>query len=534
MGSQPQESESKMNLWPHQSYGLRAVLEAIDAGERRILLTSPTGMGKSVIMSHIIDHAAQADWYAVLYTNRRMLVDQLAVTLSKHGLDFGVRAAGWSDEGRFHPIQISSFQTENARVYEKGIWQLHAAGKQCVVLIDEAHVNNGEVAKRIMADHLGLGHAIVGVTATPLGLGDSYTHLIQAGTVSEGRKCGALLPCRHFAPTEPDVSNLKAPPGEDPSENEVRKVINVKVLWGHVLQWFEKLNPEHKPTILFAPGVAESIWFMQEFNKAGITAAHIDGQEVWINGQAYKSDRDAREAVLGGSKSGEIKVVCNRFVLREGIDAPWLCHGVFATIFGSLQSYLQSGGRLLRSHPGIEAVTLQDHGGHWWRHGSLNIDRIWRLEDTAAKIAAARNDAFRLPPDQKPKEPFLCPDCKQVLAKPKCPCGWEVPIGWKKSRPVIMTDGSLKEVKGEVYSQKRYSTTPEGQKIWEGMFWGARKAKKWNPSFRQLIGFYAHENHGFYPHPEWPFMPIHQGDLSRKVKDVPMDRLHSKPVPQGA
>ena len=58
-------------------------------------------------------------------------------------------------------------------------------------------------------------------------------------------------------------------------------------------------------------------------------------------------------------------VLCNRFVCA-GIDAPWLAHGIFATIFTSLQSYLQSGGRLLRSFPGIDAVTIR-HGGNWWR-----------------------------------------------------------------------------------------------------------------------------------------------------------------------
>src|SRR5207302_733945 len=123
-------------------------------------------------------------------------------------------------------------------------------------------------------------------------------------------------------------------------------------LIGRVWEWFEKINPEHKPTILFAPSVQGSLWFAEQFIKKGVPAAHIDGEEVFVDGQVYRTGKSVREDVLGRSRDGRIGVLCNRFVLREGIDAPWLCHGIFATVFGSLQSYLQSGGRLLRAYHG--------------------------------------------------------------------------------------------------------------------------------------------------------------------------------------
>src|SRR5262249_18752567 len=158
---------------------------------------------------------------------------------------------------------------------------------------------------------------------------------------------------------------------------------------------FERLNPLHRRTILFAPGVPESIWFAEQFVKKGVSAVHIDGENVWVNGTLYESSRTAREDVLAASKEGRIVVLCNRFVLREGIKAPWLVHGILATVFGSLQSYLQAGGRLLRAYPGLESVSLQDHGGNWWRHDSLNADREWRLEDTNTSVAGRREDRMR-------------------------------------------------------------------------------------------------------------------------------------------
>src|SRR5688572_31989517 len=35
-------------------------------------------------------------------------------------------------------------------------------------------------------------------------------------------------------------------------------------------------------------------------------------------------------------------------------------------------------------------ATLQDHGGNWWRHGSLNADRDWRPDETANGMTGDR------------------------------------------------------------------------------------------------------------------------------------------------
>lgn len=516
-----------MNLWPHQSLGINETLAAIERGERHVLLTSPTGMGKSVMMTEIIDRLAGQDWRAVLYTNRKMLVEQLAKVLGQHGIEYGIRAAGYADQVRF-PVQISSLPTERSRVLKTGEWSIHGGGhKDTIAIVDEAHLHNNDTARQIFARHDAAGHVRLGVTATPLGLGDLYDVLIQAGTVSEGRQCGALVPCHHFAPTEPDMKAIRGwSPGQDYSENELRKVIQVKVLWGHVIEWYRKLNPDNKPTILFAPGVAESVWFAEQFHAAGIPAAHIDGEEVWINGEVYKSDRQARKDVLEASKDGSIKVLCNRFVLREGIDAPWLAHGIFATVFGSLQSYLQSGGRLLRACTGLESVTLQDHGGHWWRHGSLNQDRLWQLGWTGSIASGLREERLRA---KQEREPFRCPECGLVLAKPRCLCGWVVPTSHKKSRPVIMINGELKEVRGDVFRRRAVMNRPDGPKKWKSMYFRSR-TKTGNRTFRAAMALFAQENYWQWPDRNWPFMPRFEEDVFRLVADVAMDRLIPEPV----
>ncbi|MFO0863527.1 MAG: DEAD/DEAH box helicase family protein [Gemmataceae bacterium] len=506
-------------LWPHQSRGIRQTLDAIRAGHRRILLTSPTGMGKSRIMSELADEAIRDGAAVSLYTNRRLLLTQTVSVLEGQGHSVGVRAAG---HGRRDELfQVSSMQTEYSRVVKRETWKLHPAAR---VLVDEAHLQKGQMATKLFELHEVEGaHAIIGITATPLDLGDVYDHLVIAGTTSEGRACGALLACTHYGCDEPDLAKIgKVPLGDDPSEKMQRQAIMVPGVFARVLEEFNRINPDHKPTILFGPDVAGSIWFAEQFLAAGISAAHIDGEECWINGEVHPTTDGIRRQILDASRDGTIKVLCNRFVLREGIDAPWLAHGIFACVFGSLQSYLQSGGRLLRSHPSLDSVTLQDHGGNWWRHGSLNADREWRLGLTAALAAGLREEMMRA---KQTKEPARCPKCAMILNGINCPCGFQIDPS-KKSRPVIQADGSLKHHAGDIFRPHRITQRPDAEREWEKTYYRAFNS---GMTFRQAEALFASEHHWGYPPRTVPFMPLNVEDMFRRVADVPRDQL----VPKG-
>lgn len=250
-----------LQSWPHQEYAATEVPRLILAGERKICLTSPTGGGKSHIICRLVEWGVEAGFLPVLYTNRRLLIEQLGRVLDAHGIRHGVRASGHMDE-RELKVQISSLPTENARVFKSEKWQLHGHGQRTLAVVDEAHLNSSEVAQKVLGRHLEDGGAYVGVTATPIGLGHLYDRLVVAGVPSELRKCGALVPAYHYGPDEPDMSSFKQSikTGEY-TENDVRKAIMTKCILGRVLDNFRKYNPEGKPTILFAPGVKESVWF---------------------------------------------------------------------------------------------------------------------------------------------------------------------------------------------------------------------------------------------------------------------------------
>ncbi len=506
-----------MRPWPHQEDAVRNILAAIQQGQRRICVTSPTGGGKTWIMLELARQFLRRGERVSLYTNRKMLLDQTSRVLADADVEHGVRAAGYLDE-RERDFQVSSIQTEHSRVSKKKTWALHEAS---LVLVDEAHLQKGDSVRQILLRHQEAGASYVGFTATPIGLGDLYDHLIVAGTTSQLRKCGALVFAKHYGPDEPDMSLFKKlREGEDLSENDNKKAMKVKTIWGRVWDWFEKLNPEHKPTILFAPGVAESIWFAEQFAARGVTAAHIDGSDVWLDGKLQKSTGSLRDDILAGSRDGSIKVLCNRFVLREGIDAPWLAHGILATIFGSLQSGLQAPGRLLRAYPGLDHVTLQDHGGNWWRHGSLNEDREWCLDWNENMAYGLRADRLRKAPE---KQPYRCPDCAKIFVGPKCICGYEVKR-WKPGRIVVQTDGSLKELDWQVFKPRRICKKPDGPALWKTMYHRSRTVKG-QRTFRQAMALFAQENNWMWPDPSWPLMPTSTEDHYRLISDVPRERL---------
>jgi superfamily II DNA or RNA helicase len=469
-----------------------------------------------LMISDLAAEAATRGERVVVYTNRRSLVDQTSRYLAGQGIPVGVRAAEYEhDPDKL--VQISSVQTEDARVLRSAKWGVHDAK---LVVMDEAHSLVASVAQALMACHVEGGGMVVGFTATPLGLGGLYDELFTAATNSELRACGALVPALHYGCDEPHPQSVKYRMTDEVSEGMARKAVMRHGVFGRVLDWYRRLNPEGKPTILFAPGVPESVYFCEEFERNGVPSAHIDGESTLIAGRWYKSDKAAREAVLDGSRDGGIRVVCNRFVLREGVDAPWLGHGIFATVFGTVQSYLQAGGRLLRAYPGMSGVRIQDHGGNWWRHGSLNADRIWGLGDTAQRVSAAAEDGYR---DRGEPQPWVCPQCQAVNQKSRAcfHCKHEPSKLWKRSRPVVQTDGSLVPLGGDPHHRRVAREKPDTQEKWKRMYYRMRRTAM---TFRQARGLFFQEE-GYWPPTDIPLTPVFDHDWYTPVADVGYEHL---------
>ena len=205
---------------PHQVQAVKDVLAAIEAGARRIILTSPTGGGKSFIMALLVRELFGLGKRVQIYTNRKLLVEQTEKNLIKYGIDFGVRAAGHEFQP-YYPIQLSSVQTEHSRVVKKKDWMLFDSD---VVFVDEGHMANNDQAQSLMRMHIERGAAVVYVTATPLDMEGMAETIITAGTNSELRQCGLLVPAIHYGAPEPDFKKFKIQTNQELTEPEVKKL----------------------------------------------------------------------------------------------------------------------------------------------------------------------------------------------------------------------------------------------------------------------------------------------------------------------
>jgi len=504
-------------FWPHQARGGRELLDSMAAGLRRLVLTSPTGMGKTALMTELIKWATASGFPSILYTNRRMLFDQTARSLEQDGIEFGLRAAGHKP-ALLRDVQLAMTASEYSAVVRKERRDHHPAR---LVLADELHMQGGAMLAELMDRHYREGATIAGITATPIDLDGEWDKLIVAGNNSEGRKCGALVPAVTYCPDQPDLKHIKKyRVGEDLTDKQNRSAIMRPGIFGRVWEHWCRLNPDRKPTILFGPDVAGSIYFAQQFHSRGVPAAHIDAKQIWVDGEFIESSDGNRQELLRKSASGEIVVLANRFVLREGLNLPHLGVAIFATVFGSLRTYIQAGGRILRAFPGLDEVCVQDHGGNYTRHGSLNSDRHWELGMRGYRVTGMRQDLMREKPES---EPIICPKCSMArLSGPTClKCGYS---HHTRSRVVVQVDGQLKRQSGPSYRPRRIAVKVDTQEIWERCYHRAR-SKKWNATFNQAEALFYRENY-HYPPRDLPFMPKELGDWYEKVRDVPRDRLH--------
>ena len=528
MSYQPSES-----LWKPQRFGVVETINRIARGIDTCIF-APTGGGKTTMAIELMLWAEFQDWSTAFYTNRKLLTDQTAKRFSVVGLEYGVRAAEFEHASNPQAIhQICSANTEHSRVVQRVTERLHPAD---LVIIDEVHLQSADVMQNLVRLHKELGaKAIVGLTATPIGINHMFEELIISGRLAEYRECKSLATAMVKCIEQPDMRKVKRNKTGEFIVDGRKRAVYTQTIVGNVIGRWKKYNPDARPTLLYAPDVAGSIFFTEEFAKQGVAWCHVDATNCVVDGKQRKLTLDLWNEILDRFVAGDIKGVSSRFKLREGIDIPSAYHCILATPIGSLASYLQTIGRILRwSKETPDFVLVTDHGGNRHRFGSPNHDQpwadLWSLPEHAASTYFFNSVKNRTKP-----EPIRCPKCETERASgPKCPsCGYE---HIKSVRPVIMEDGRLRECEGEIIRPHYVSERHNTQELWARMFWSFRKNS--DQTFNQMAGFF-YRTHGYYPPRTLDLMPTEQLDWGRKVRDVPNDRIKwpkqeaAKKDPQG-
>ena len=224
-----------------------------------------------------------------------------------------------------------------------------------------------------------------------------------------------------------------------------------------------------KPTVVFASNIAHSQHIVAAFQRAGVTAAHVD----------YHHDDDERAEILKGFNEGRFTVLSNSALLAEGWDAPHAEVMILARPTKSLIRYVQMVGRVLRPHPGKERALLLDHSGTVLRLGFATDDLPLELDDGNANKAGSKKQ------ERKKSEPKPCPSCKFVrpAGVHECPkCGFKP----QRQSDVEVADGELVKLDRKTRKPLKRDT---GQHIYSQLLGYAR-----NKGWRDGWAFHAYKD----------------------------------------
>jgi superfamily II DNA or RNA helicase len=292
-----------MQLFDYQSRVLDDVRYAIRGGARSILMVLPTGSGKTVCGAHMI-HSAESKGNPTLFTaHRRELVNQTVDKLQRFGVQHGTIMAG-KTPSLWHGVQVASVDTLRARCMSpRKKMELPRAS---ILMVDEAHRSCSPTYTKLI-DHYRKDSLVIGLTATPIrgdgkGLGRHYDEMVVGPTVQELIDMGRLVQPKYFVPSIQDLTGVPIAKG-DYVEKHLGNIMGTKEVIGDVVEHYGKLG--EGPALLFAPDVKSSIGYMEAFNRAGISAAHIDAS----------TPADERDRIIAGLLGGRFDVCCNVMVL---------------------------------------------------------------------------------------------------------------------------------------------------------------------------------------------------------------------------
>lgn len=434
-------------LRPDQEKLLTAIRWAVaelkrDGKPARVLVQAPCGVGKTVLSCAVMRGAIDKGSRWGFIVRGRQLVEQKSARLTQAMIPHSILMDGYD----YHQsaVTVCSVDSYRSRVHERAsVPAIDPNGWN----VDEAHLASSELFLSFIKD----ADVTIGFTATPIakdgcGMGGFWQKLVKGPTHKELLAGGLLVPCKVFAETMPDLSQLQIHDG-DWSQEKVAEIMDTKELVGDVLRDWKRWG-ENRPTVGFASSVEHSIGLAHEFNNAGIPSGHVDAE----------TPQEERVRLFAALEAGRLKVLWNFGVLITGVDFPFASCGIFAFATASLTKFLQAAGRLFRPFAGKVDSILIDHGGNVHRHGWPQEDRDWTL-DPEKKIQDL--DVERREREKTPREPICCPKCGAMRQSgPKCiSCGHQhVKTGIK----VKFRDGTI----GPYKPKKKPKQQTDAQKVW--------------------------------------------------------------------
>lgn len=488
-----------------------------------------TGAGKSDCYTALATYGVLSGKKVMIYTNRRLLATQTIDNLALHGIACGVRAATLSD--KLDPdasIQVSSMQTEIARTLKTNRWDPFPAD---YVIVDEAHLMCQGRSLEILRRHVHSGAKLIGFTATPVCMSHLYPVLVYRGKPSECLKYGAHVRAMIRAPFEFDLGKVKKVKINNYDINSFKQEIWSQQVVGKIVESWQELNPQARLTLVFAPDIECSIGLCDRFRSIGVSACHIDGKQIYVDGEFYRDhDGSIRKRTLERARSGDIKVICNRFCLREGVDLPEIFHLILAAPIQNLKTYIQTIGRVVRYSPSTpDQVLITDHCGNYYRFMcGPNTDLDWETLYCEEDEQVHEKKIVKRHREDPSLDPIVCPFCHTVrrFDMPRCP---PAPFGCGKDsgrtgKMIIDKKGELTLIDQPNFRSKVEPKESEDQRRWDQVYYSCRRnSSNRGKSFLQALVVFKRK-FGYTPPRNLDRMPVSSDEAEWKRKIHAVDK----------
>ncbi len=337
---------------------------------RRFILKAPTGAGKTILASEIVEQFYKGKKIVVL-CHRLVLLEQLEKAL---GEKHNVRKLSVSDTGaafQNYDILLSTHMRAKDVLVD-------AIPKADLIIVDEAHrvSPNGRGYKRIIDDFNQFGKEdarFMGLTASPeRRTGDqrdqlnlAFDAIIDCANIENLIEEGILVrPIYrpHFV-HDLDLSSLDISSGDFPVAKLSPAIVKSSMI-DHALVCYA----EEREKVLPRP---ISAWFCPDISVAEVTLKRIRLLDIEATIVTAKTPINERMKLLELHESGKIEAMVSVGVLAEGWDNPQ-CN-IIVHLRPTLSKVLwgQSVGRGLRSAPGKEKCIIIDVSSNWSTFGPV-------------------------------------------------------------------------------------------------------------------------------------------------------------------
>jgi superfamily II DNA or RNA helicase len=337
---------------------------------RRFIVKAPTGAGKTVLASEIVERFFKGKKIIVL-CHRLVLLEQLEKAL---GEKHTVRKLAVSDTGpAFEDYDILLSTSMRAKdVLADAIPQAD------LIIVDEAHrvSPNGTGYKRIIDDFKEHGKAtalFIGLTASPERrtadqrdqLNLAFDAIIDCANIEDLIEEGVLVQPvyrPHFV-HDLDLGSIDITSGDFPVAKLAPAIIKSSMIDYAIWSYNEeRLKLSTKPV---------SAWFCADISVAEAALRTIQNFGIEAAIVTAKTPIKKRMDLLARHESGEIEAMVSVGVLAEGWDNPY-CN-IIVHLRPTLSKVLwgQSVGRGLRSAPGKDKCIVIDVSSNWSTFGPV-------------------------------------------------------------------------------------------------------------------------------------------------------------------